>query len=60
MYAHTLNGLLESYWLALPFFRNSLIGIFLGILVGSMEMIKYILPANTQPHPALPYEGGNN
>ena len=59
MYAHTLNGLMESYWLALPFFRNSLIGdfFFVGILVGSMEMIKYILPANTQPHPALPYEG---
>ncbi len=42
MYAKTFTGLMESHTMALPFFRNSLIGdlFFVGILVGSMEAIK--------------------
>jgi hypothetical protein len=44
MYTKTFTGLMESYTMALPFFRNSLIGdfFFVGILVGGMETIKSI------------------
>jgi len=43
MYAKTLSGLMQSYTMALPFFRNSLLGdfFFTGILVGSMEAIQH-------------------
>lgn len=46
MYSHNLNGLLQSYTLALPFFRNSLAGDFFYVflLVGSAEYIFYRLP----------------
>lgn len=43
-YPHTLNGLIQSYTLALPFFRNSLIGD-LGytiLLFGGYELIQYL------------------
>ncbi|MEK7083951.1 MAG: DUF6580 family putative transport protein [Patescibacteria group bacterium] len=45
MYPLTFAGLLESYAMAIPFFRNSLIGdlFFTGVLVGSMETIMYVL-----------------
>lgn len=41
MYPHNVAGLIESYTMALPFFRNSLIGdfFFVGILVGSYELV---------------------
>lgn len=41
MYPHSLNGLLQSYVMALPFFRNSLLGdlFYVGVLVGGMELI---------------------
>ena len=41
MYPLTLTGLLESYTMAIPFFRNSLLGdlFYVGILVGSMEVL---------------------
>ena len=41
MYPHTIGGLLESYTMAIPFFRNSLLGdlFYVGILVGSMEFL---------------------
>jgi uncharacterized membrane protein len=41
MYAKTLTGLIESYTLAIPFFRNSLLGnlFYVTILVGSMELV---------------------
>jgi len=41
MYPHTLSGLFESYRMAIPFFRNSLIGDFfyVSILVGAYEMV---------------------
>lgn len=40
MYAHTLSGLGQSYLMAIPFFRNSLLGdiFFTGIFYASMEM----------------------
>ncbi len=41
MYPHTVSGLLESYTMALPFFRNSLLGdlFYVGLLVGSYELV---------------------
>jgi hypothetical protein len=50
LYPHTLAGLLESYTLALPFFRNSLLSDFFytGVLVGGIEAVRYglkLLPA---------------
>ena len=40
MYPHTLNGLAESYFMGLPFFRNSLIGdiIYTGVFFGIYEV----------------------
>ena len=40
MYPHSVDGLLQSYTMALPFFRNSLVGDFfyVGLLVTSMEL----------------------
>lgn len=41
-YAHNWSGLMQCYALAVPFFRNTLLGdlFFVGILFGSYEMIK--------------------
>ncbi len=45
MYTHNLAGLIQSYTLALPFFRNSLMGdlFFTSILVGSYFAITALL-----------------
>lgn len=50
LYPRTLAGLLESYTLALPFFRNSLLSDFFytSVLVGGIEAVRYslkLLPA---------------
>ena len=44
MYPHSVSGLLESYYMALPFFRNSLLGdiFYTTILVGAVEAVYYI------------------
>ena len=41
MYPKTITGLMDSYFMALPFFRNSLVGDFFytGVLFGSWEII---------------------
>lgn len=46
MYAHNLAGLTQSYVMAIPFFRNSLLGdlFYVGLLVGTYESLKYFLP----------------
>lgn len=58
MYPHTLSGLMESYTMAIPFFRNSLLGdiFFIGILVGGYEVIQTALEATRllPPAPRLP------
>lgn len=43
MYAHNFSGLVQSYIMAIPFFRNSLLGdlFYAGLLVGSYEAIGY-------------------
>jgi len=44
MYTHNFSGLLQSYYMALPFFRNSLLGdlFYTGIFVGIAEGIRYL------------------
>lgn len=44
-YAHNWSGLILCYTLAIPFFRNTLMGnlFFVGILFGSYELIKIAL-----------------
>jgi hypothetical protein len=41
MYPHTFAGLTQSYYLALPFFRNSLLSdlFYTGVLVGGIETV---------------------
>lgn len=45
MYVQTINGLVLSYEMALPFFRNMLVGdlVFVGILFGSYEVSMLIV-----------------
>ena len=42
MYPHTASGLMQSYTMALPFFKNTLLGdiFYTGMLVGVMELIR--------------------
>lgn len=42
MYPHTLSGLFSSYYMALPFWRNELLGtlVYTGVLVGGYELAK--------------------
>ncbi len=44
MYPHSLNGVLSSYYNALPFFRNSLVGdlFYTGLLFGLYELARYV------------------
>jgi hypothetical protein len=44
MYAHNISGVLDSYYMALPFFRNTLLGdvFYTGLLFGLYEMVIYI------------------
>jgi len=43
MYQFNLTGLLNCYYMAIPFFRNSLLGdiFYTGVLVGGYELIKF-------------------
>ncbi len=45
LYPKTLNGLAQSYFNALPFFRNSIIGdlLYVGLFFGSYEFAKKLL-----------------
>ncbi|PLX29019.1 hypothetical protein C0581_00295 [Candidatus Parcubacteria bacterium] len=44
MYTINFSGLMQSYYMALPFFRNSLLGdlFFTCVLVGAAESIQYM------------------
>ncbi len=46
MYTHDVSGLITSYYSALPFFRNELLGniFYVTTLVGGYEMIKKLVP----------------
>ena len=45
MYTLDFSGLIQSYYMALPFFRNSLLGdlFYTGVLVGIVEGVQYML-----------------
>jgi hypothetical protein len=45
-YAHTISGLAECYTLAIPFFRNAILGdlFFTFAIFGFYELLKYGLP----------------
>lgn len=44
MYTHNFTGLIQSYTMAIPFFKNSLLGdlFYVGILVGGFEFAKIL------------------
>ncbi len=46
LYPHTIGGLIQSYTMALPFYRNSLLSdvLFSAVLFGGFEMAKVFLP----------------
>ncbi len=45
MYSHNWAGLLESYTMALPFLKNSLVGdlFYTGVFFGAFELVKYFV-----------------
>jgi hypothetical protein len=48
MYAHSWQGLLDSYLMAIPFFRNSLVGdiFYAGLLFGAYETVRFFVFKN--------------
>lgn len=46
MYTHDFSGLLQSYYMALPFWRNEILAdlFYSGVLIGGYEMIKKLAP----------------
>jgi hypothetical protein len=48
LYAHSVAGLLECYAMALPFFRNTLLGdlFYVGTLFGAYEAVLYFYRSN--------------
>lgn len=52
MYAHNLSGLFQSYYMALPFWRNEILGdlFYSGVLIGGYEMIKKLTSPVFLPH----------
>jgi hypothetical protein len=49
MYAKNFSGLMQSYYMALPFFRNSLAGdlFYSAILIAAMEAVMWSVKKNT-------------
>jgi len=45
MYTHNFSGLLQSYTMAIPFFKNSLLGdlFYTGLMVGGFELVKLLV-----------------
>lgn len=43
MYPHTISGLMQSYAMGLPFFRNTLLGdiVYVTFLIGGFEGVRY-------------------
>ncbi len=50
-YPHTVNGLIECYTAAVPFFRNTLLGdaVYVGCMFGLLELAKKFVPALQSP-----------
>lgn len=55
MYPHTASGLMQSFVLAIPFFKNSLLGdlFYTGILVGAMEIMQFYTLRRSYPQPKI-------
>jgi hypothetical protein len=55
MYEKTMTGLVEAYYFAIPFFRNTLLGDFFytGVLFGSYAFVRHILNTRTLAHKKL-------
>lgn len=52
MYPHKVEGLIECYVAAIPFFRNTLMGdlVYVGVMFGAFELAKKFIPAlKTEP-----------
>lgn len=45
MYIHNFAGLIQSYTMAIPFFKNSLLGdlFYVGVLVGGFEFVQSVI-----------------
>ncbi len=45
MYIHNFSGLMQSYFMALPFFKNSLLGdlFYVGVMVGGYEVVRFVI-----------------
>jgi hypothetical protein len=52
LYPHSISGLIKCYTMALPYFRNSLIGmmVFVPVLFSRLALVEYKLPS-LQPVP---------
>ncbi|MFI5263549.1 MAG: DUF6580 family putative transport protein [Candidatus Kapaibacterium sp.] len=50
LYPHTIGGLIQSYTMALPFYKNSLTSdlLFSAVLFGGFEMAKVFLPSGAK------------
>jgi len=50
MYTKNIQGLLNCYVMAIPFFRNTLLSdfVFVGILFGAYEVVRYIVGGQTK------------
>jgi len=57
MYTHDITGLMQSYTMAIPFFRNSLLGdlFYVGVLVGGFELVYYLARSRRYPALGQPY-----
>ncbi len=49
MYTHDFSGLIQSYFMALPFFKNSLLGdlFYVGVMVGGFEVYRLAINKKT-------------
>jgi hypothetical protein len=54
MYEHSISGLMQSYIMALPFFRNALVGdmLYTGLLFGMVYVVQlyYVQSQQLSPH----------
>ncbi len=44
-YSKTFHGLIQSYWMAIPFFKNTILGdlFYVGVMFGLYELINYLI-----------------
>ena len=51
MYAHNLQGLLQSYIMGLPFFRNTILGdmFYVGVMFGFYELVLWLTVKRLNP-----------